>query len=155
MLDFGRLKSQRSALASAIKAQDEASVASLLKAEFMNLNYLDEAGNTPLHTVACSGNLAIASLLVRHGAVHNIQNRQGFFPIHLASFYGHVELMVFLLDSRNFADQACLVVEDDQQQQKKKASRRLAEAEKQNKRRTLALEDERRLLVESESEDER
>ena len=153
MLDFSRLKSQRRCLALAIKTQNVAAVSRLLEAEeFINLNYMmdddDDQGNTPLHIAACTGNLPITRILVQYGAAHNIHNRQGFFPIHLASFYAHFEVMVFLLDGKNFENQACILVED-----RKKKEAVMRKTKKKVEKMMLGKEDERRLLVESEDEE--
>ncbi len=153
MLDFSRLKSKRNCLTTAIKEQNVTSVSNLLESEFINLNYVDETGNTPLHIAASNGNIDITRLLVKHGASHNIQNRHGFFPIHLASFYGHIELMVFLLDGKNFEHQACILVED-KQSRKRTDRRSFVDFRKQQKQlSTIEIDDERQNLIESEDEE--
>ena len=120
MIDFTELKNVRSRLSKAIISNDIACVERLLQKSFMNLNYLDESGNTPLHLTASKGSVQIVKLLVAHGASQHIQDAQGFFPLHVASFCGHIPLMMFLLDAKNFEHQACLFVEGESKRTKSK-----------------------------------
>ena len=110
MLDLTKLYLLRQELNEAIRSKDLKKLSCLLSAnERVNLNYLDSTdGQTPLHKSCSTGSLTITKLLVEHGACESIQNSQGWFPIHLASFYGHLDVVMFLmsLDKRKLVNQS-------------------------------------------------
>ena len=100
MLDFSALYNQRSKLNKFIQENDLKSIKSLLVESYMNLNYTDSVdGQTPLHKTCQTGNIAIAKLLIEYGACQNIQNNAGWFPMHLASYYGHMDIFFLLIKS--------------------------------------------------------
>ena len=99
MLDFSALYNQRSKLNKFIQENDLKSIKSLLVESYMNLNYTDSVdGQTPLHKTCQTGNIAIAKLLIEYGACQNIQNNAGWFPMHLASYYGHMDIFFLLIN---------------------------------------------------------
>jgi ankyrin repeat protein len=101
MLDLTSLNRSRCELNDAVSRNDLKRLAQLLNGpKYLNLNYLDKAdGQSPLHKSCRLGHLSAAQLLVEHGASPHIQDSRGWFPLHLASFYGHVEIVVYLLGS--------------------------------------------------------
>lgn len=64
----------------------------------VDINALNEAGDTPLHQCIRDGRIESAKLLVEFGADIRRTNRDGWSPVHLATFLGQRELMVYLLD---------------------------------------------------------
>lgn len=65
-------------------------------------DYVNRSGSdakTALMTAAACGELCIAELLVKHGALINETNCFGWSPIVLASWRGHVEVVEFLLSN--------------------------------------------------------
>ena len=97
MIDFTGLYRQRSMLNEAILKSNLKQIKAILS-KYMNLNYIDsKTGQTPLHVSCKSGNIAITKLLVENGACQNIQNNNGWFPIHIASYYGHMEICSYLI----------------------------------------------------------
>lgn len=111
MLDFSNLMKQRAELTNAISTNNTDELAQILKSSnYINLNYVDAEGETPLHRSCARGNLEMVKLLVQHGANQSIKNKAGWFPIHLASFYGHMDIFLFLIDQNNFKHQPNLIV---------------------------------------------
>lgn len=105
MLELTRVYNLRDELNTAIQTNDLKKITALLAAkhrpgQYINLNYLDNKdGQTPLHKSCSSGNLQITKVLIENGASQHIQNHQGWFPLHLASFYGHYEIVMLLMKS--------------------------------------------------------
>ncbi len=58
----------------------------------------------PVHLCCLLGDLNALRLLVRHGADLTRANRDGFSPLHLASFAGDATLLAFLVEERAAAD---------------------------------------------------
>ena len=83
----------------------------LKSTDYINLNYIDTEGESPLHRGCLQGNLDIIKLLVEYGANQSIRNKFGWFPIHIASYYGHMDVFMFLIDENNFRHQASLSVD--------------------------------------------
>jgi uncharacterized protein len=52
----------------------------------------------PLHSAAASKNIAIARLLLDHGADVNAKQQENITPLHSAAHNGHVEMVKLLLD---------------------------------------------------------
>ena len=115
MFDFSKLTKSRASLLKAITSKDLKYLHKALNGEFINLNFLTKDGQTPLHECIISGNIEIMQLLVKHGASQHIQNSNGWFPIHLASYYGRMDMIMFLVNPDNFKHQASLLVVNDQQ----------------------------------------
>ncbi len=68
----------------------------------INVNLLDQYGETPLFDCARKGKIQIAKHLIDKYANVNIENRQGELPIHLASFKGDLEMIKLLIESGSF-----------------------------------------------------
>ncbi|XP_043217417.1 protein phosphatase 1 regulatory subunit 12C-like [Amphibalanus amphitrite] len=63
----------------------------------VGLNSMDAEGWTALHRAVRSGDLELVRLLVGHGADFRLADRDGFSPLHMASWAGHSQLVVYLL----------------------------------------------------------
>ena len=66
-----------------------------------SINVGNEIDSTPLHWASESHNFkdgSVLRLLLGHGAYVNVQNQSGWTPLHLASFYGALELVRLLLE---------------------------------------------------------
>jgi ankyrin repeat protein len=128
MLDFSSLFKLRSDLIESISTNDTKRLYMLLGEDrsdeesgatstssnlFVNLNFIDHDGQTLMHRVCRQGNLDILKLLVKHGASQNLKNKDGWFPIHLATYFGHYELVKFLINENNFQHQSLIAVYDD------------------------------------------
>ena len=101
MLDLTSLYMSRSELSKAVDNNDLKRLTQLIIGpKYINLNYLDKSdGQSLLHKACRLGYLSIARFLVENGASQNFQDKCGWFPLHLASFYGHMEIVVYLLGS--------------------------------------------------------
>jgi ankyrin repeat protein len=80
---------------------------------FVNVNYICSDGQTLLHKACKVGNLNLCRILVENGASQNVKSKQGWFPIHLASYHGHLDVVVFLLTENNFKPDSIIAVYDD------------------------------------------
>lgn len=102
MIDFSKLNKVRDELSSAIRSNDLSRLEAVLHPEdrlpWINLNYLDKEGQTPLHQACIVGSTAICKMLVEAGASQALKNAHGWYPIHLASYLGHVDVVVYLLE---------------------------------------------------------
>ncbi|GAB7324630.1 hypothetical protein MBLNU13_g08515t1 [Cladosporium sp. NU13] len=58
----------------------------------------DHEGRTALHLAAAEGYVAIAKLLLRHGAKVDVEDEHGLTALHLATKAGFVEMAKFLID---------------------------------------------------------
>lgn len=118
MLDFTNLMKLRAELTNAINTNNLEQLAQLLKSStFINLNYVDTDGETPLHRVCVKGSLEMVKLLVHYGANQSIKNKTGWFPIHLASYYGHMDIFLYLIDENNFKNQPHIIVYNEECEQ--------------------------------------
>ena len=65
----------------------------------VDINQYDaEEGVTPLQRVCQAGGpVGVAQILVRHGADVRLTSRDGWSPLHMASFSGNHQLMMYLL----------------------------------------------------------
>ena len=72
--------------------------------ECVNLNLYSSEGLTPLQEVCQEGgegSTELARLLVRFGADTRLSSRDGWSPVHMASFSGNTNLLLFLLSCRS------------------------------------------------------
>ena len=72
--------------------------------ECVNLNLYSPEGLTPLQEVCQEGgegSTELARLLVRFGADTRLSSRDGWSPVHMASFSGNTNLLLFLLSCRS------------------------------------------------------
>ena len=98
MLDFTNLYKLRKDLCEAILKEDLKRLNSiLLENDFINLNYIDNEGQTPLHRSCKIGNIDIVKLLLNNGASLNLTNRYGWYPIHIASYFGYTNIVIYLI----------------------------------------------------------
>lgn len=127
MLDFGNLFKLRADLVEAINANDSKRLntlvgqrrnddadSSLVDVTPVNLNFVDREGQTLMHRVCHLGYLDLLQILVQHGASQNIKNKQGWFPIHLATYFGHYDIVKYLVNENNFKHQSLIAVFDEQ-----------------------------------------
>ena len=61
--------------------------------------HLEYGYSGPLHGAAGGGDVELARLLIKHGAVVDLGDRWGCAPLHGAAECGHVEMVEFLLDN--------------------------------------------------------
>jgi len=80
----------------AVNRRDRAEVNRLLR-NGVNINALNEAGDTPLHQCIRDGRIESAKLLVEFGADVKRTNRDGWSPAHLATFLGHRDILLYLI----------------------------------------------------------
>lgn len=71
-------------------------VASLIK-QGANVNYANQARETPMHVAASTGQTGVMQYLRSKGARHNVATVHGWFPIHHAVRFGHVGTARYLL----------------------------------------------------------
>ena len=90
------------AILKAANTGDAAKVEELLRADRSLVGARDAVGSTPLHRAAWKGHLAVAQLLLDHGADPNAQDRHehyGGTPLHTAA-HGNQRALVALLIAR-------------------------------------------------------
>lgn len=63
----------------------------------INVNRFDKEGQTAVHWCCCVGNLELLKLLVKFGADFRLCNKDGFSCLHIACWYGHRHVVVYLL----------------------------------------------------------
>ncbi len=68
----------------------------------INVNMVDQHGETPLFDCARKGKLQIAKLLISKFANVNVENRIGELPIHLAAFKGDPDMIKLLVESGSY-----------------------------------------------------
>jgi hypothetical protein len=67
-------------------------------AHLLDMNLYGEDGVTPLQRLCQAGGpVGVARLLVRYGADVRLTSRDGWSPLHMASFAGNTQLMMYLL----------------------------------------------------------
>ncbi|CAF0912580.1 unnamed protein product [Brachionus calyciflorus] len=116
MIDFTKLTKVRSELAQAITSKDPKELRNVLNDGYVNVNYVDKEGQTPLHRSCLTGCLELCKILVEFGASQNIRNGFGWYPIHIASYYGFMDIVKFLLDENNFKKESIIdVFENDEE----------------------------------------
>ncbi|QQP35541.1 Notch-regulated ankyrin repeat-containing protein B, partial [Caligus rogercresseyi] len=64
--------------------------------EFIDINAYDEEGQTPLQRSCQVGALPLVKLLIQYGANPGMTNREGWSPVHIASFSGNTELYSYI-----------------------------------------------------------
>lgn len=84
----------------AVNRRDRAEINRLLS-NGVNINALNEAGDTPLHQCIRDGRIESAKLLVEFGADVTRTNRDGWSPAHLATSLGHRQLLLYLIMNSN------------------------------------------------------
>nr|ACO14612.1 Notch-regulated ankyrin repeat-containing protein B [Caligus clemensi] len=65
--------------------------------EFIDINAYDEDGQTPLQSSCQMGSLPLVKLLISYGANPGMTNREGWSPVHIASFSGNTELYSYIV----------------------------------------------------------
>lgn len=110
MIDFTRLAKLRDDLIEAIESRDVNKVRTVLARGFVNLNFVDKQGQTPLHRSCSTGSAEICKILVEHGASQSIRNSNGWYPIHIASYHGYTDVVKFFLDETNFRKESIVNV---------------------------------------------
>nr|ACO10933.1 Notch-regulated ankyrin repeat-containing protein B [Caligus rogercresseyi] len=68
-----------------------------MHSENINIDVYDSEGKTPFHSAVLSGSLPVVKLLLAYGANERVTTRDGFSPLHLASYNGHSEVLNYLL----------------------------------------------------------
>lgn len=63
----------------------------------VNVNQYNSEGRTALQQSCLEGNSALAKVLVKYGADHQLTTRDGFSTLHLAIFSGHSNLFMYIL----------------------------------------------------------
>lgn len=85
----------------ALERGDAPRVETLLRehaeASRVNVNRFDRDGQTPLAAACSRGDLEMARVLVRHGADARLRTREGWSMLHIASFCGNPELLLYLI----------------------------------------------------------
>ena len=71
-------------------------VAALL---MLDINAMDQSGNTPLHLAVDRGSQDIAELLIANGARVNVRNANGQTPLYRAIAIGHNEIAALLINN--------------------------------------------------------
>ena len=112
MLDLSNLYATRAELYNAIKENNLAKLSKMLmanKQNYINLNFIDKDGQSPLHRSCIIGNLDMVKMLVKFGANYNLANRDGWYPIHIASYFGFAHIVMYLIETaeEDFAQSEC------------------------------------------------
>jgi ankyrin repeat protein len=63
----------------------------------LDVNFFDKEGQTALHHSCTDGNFELVKLLLKFGADPRLANRDGWNPLHIASFSGHHDIMLYLI----------------------------------------------------------
>lgn len=66
----------------------------------LDVNFFDKDGQTALHHSCISGNFELVKLLVKFGADTRLANRDGWNPLHIATFGGHQDIVLYLIGAR-------------------------------------------------------
>lgn len=72
----------------------------------INVNMIDQHGETPIFDCARKGKIQIAKLLISKFANINVENRVGELPIHLAAFKGNLDMIKLLVQSGAYLNKA-------------------------------------------------
>lgn len=65
--------------------------------ELVNINQFDVDGHTPLQHFCSLGNLKMVQLMVRFGADPRMTSKDGWATIHIATWSGNSEVMMYIL----------------------------------------------------------
>jgi len=68
--------------------------------ETIDINEYNTEGRTALQQCVFEGNLPTVKLLVKYGADAKLTTRDGFSPLHLASFSGHSNILMYIISLR-------------------------------------------------------
>eukprot|EP00794_Sanderia_malayensis_P004237 gene4237-4800_t len=71
---------------------------SLTDGGIVDINELDDHGDSLLHRAAQEGDVDCIRVLVKHGADVNIKNKEGWPPVHLALSHSNIPAMVYLIE---------------------------------------------------------
>ncbi len=63
----------------------------------LDINAMNSEGLSPFHKCIMGGDLDCLKLLVRHGADIKLATRDGWSPMHLATWKGHRKIILYLL----------------------------------------------------------
>lgn len=83
----------------ALKNCDYREVKDLLNvsSDSIDVNLINEEGNSPLQTATLVGSLDLVRLLIRFGADPGVTNRDGWSTLHIAAYSGHSEITQYIL----------------------------------------------------------
>jgi hypothetical protein len=87
-----------------------------LISEGAEINSLDAAKQTPLHTASGVGNYDVVEVLIQYGAMVNAQDKHGNTPLYKAARRGHLDVVILLLEKgadvnlKNLGDQSPIFV---------------------------------------------
>lgn len=85
-------------LEKAVESGNSNEVKRLLQEESsLDLNAMNSEGLSPFHKCIMGGNVDCLKLLVRHGADMKLATRDGWSPMHLATWKGHRKIILYLL----------------------------------------------------------
>ena len=68
-----------------------------VSSESIDINLINEEGNTPLQTATLVGSLDIVRLLIRFGADPGVTSRDGWSTLHIAAYSGHSEITQYIM----------------------------------------------------------
>ena len=88
--------SKNDALFFSARAGQAANVDKLLK-QGANINYGNRFRETAMHAAAARGNVSMMQFLRSKGARHNTSTVNGWFPLHHAGRFGHVNAARYLI----------------------------------------------------------
>lgn len=69
----------------------------LLLKYYTNLNFVDETGDTLMHTLALDNDCKTADEIYKRGAPVDFRNIYGFTPLHVATYFNHIEMVKYLM----------------------------------------------------------
>ncbi len=79
----------------------------------VNVNVFDGEGQTPLHQSVIDGNLELVKLLVQFGADVRLANRDGWNALHIATYGGHDDIVLYLIQRKPNYHQNRNIIESD------------------------------------------
>ena len=66
----------------------------------LDVNFFDKDGQTALHHSCINGNFELVKVLVKFGADTTLANWDGWNPLHIATFGGHHDIVLYLIGGR-------------------------------------------------------